>query len=1246
MNFDRWRDSSCSSVFSRHALHAGPSVKAFKIMIRSLVTRTLFAVSLACVSTAKAQEAGSIKLPENFPGEWTTCERAEVACSADTVTVANGFVMSSEKYEDAEIDFRLRAPQTAAEVQVWAGFRVADEDRRYAVGLRGGNNNQLYLARYAPDANAVFLGIAPLDFKPAVGTWYDLRVVTMGKRIQVYLGDEKLPRINVEDPSPLWTTGGVALGGGYLPAEFSSVKVEALTDEMKDAFKAVKDLTWEAPAVDKEARRMEERATYKDAVVESLTPDRTEVSLNGNWLFMPEQSLKKGASPVTLTTADQSWHLLDVPNMWTPVLAWLHGESGFKLKGISAMKGVSDKAYLQEMDRLNSYTFDWNKTEGGWYRHYLDLPADIKGRKVELDFDAIAKVSEVFFNGVAVGSHVGMFGEIKCDVSQLVQPGKNIIAVHVLRNFKSAKKNSDKIVGVAVTVPITEAMLNSLPHGMYDFDPAGIWQPVKLVITNPVSVTDVYIRPSLDDAKIELELSNNQSASQSVDVGYVIRSVEDGSVLQANPKVAHTDVPAGGTKTIDFSTARAAVKLWSPSSPNLYAIEIQVSQGGKIIDRETTKFGFRTFVVEGNKFLLNGKPYWLRGGDHLPIPLKPNDAALADKFIRLAKAGNIEITRTHVGPLTETWAEATDRLGMMVSFEGIWPWLMLDGNVPAPELLKAWKDDFSSLIHKYRNHPSVVMWTINNEMKFYIFDREKPELLTKKWAVVSDMIKTLRSIDPSRPVVADSGYMRRENQADYDKIVKPNGFDDGDIDDAHRYYNWYNPTFMTLYNEGYAKGASLPDRPLISQEMSTGYPRSDDGLPTRYYLFKHYTPQALVGQYAYEHNNPAYFLTRQAFMTKQQVEVIRRTNHDNSSGVMMFAYLTWFKDQFDKDTIAPWPTYYAMQSAMNPVLVSAKLYGWHYFAGATIKPRVFVVNDASDAAALPAGKLEWSVESGNIILAEGGQSFKEVPYYQVKEHRITITMPAQLPSPRTEAKLKLRLVADGKVLSENAYDITLTNHEWAASAVQAGHGSIALYDRANAVPSALITPSMTKLSSLDDLAKISPKVLVVGGAHALDADGIKQIQSYAEAGGRVLLLNPGKALIDVLPKGVKSFRPVKGEIVSMNRPGSSVFDGIEPLDMSWFQVEPGRQAYATAGVYVLDRADTDITDLADFCEIHAYLQKPADVLQYTGTALLEAKVGKGGIIASELMISAGEADPIARRLFTNMITHLLAASAE
>ncbi len=337
------------------------------------------------------------------------------------------------------------------------------------------------------------------------------------------------------------------------------------------------------------------------------------------------------------------------------------------------------------------------------------------------------------------------------------------------------------------------------------------------------------------------------------------------------------EASAAELATLEFDLPTVSPLHWHPDAPHLYELEIQLHRNGEMLDHHKTIFGFRTFETRGNRFYLNGQPYWLRGANHFPHGLRPNDREVARNFIALAREGNIRTTRFHVAPLTKAWAEESDRQGLLVSFEGIWPWLMLNGAPPSPALLDAWQEDFASLVRKYRNHPSIILWTINNEMKFYLFDKEDKAMLQRKWAVVTRMIKTVRQLDPSRPIVADSGYVRRQYQEGYDTVVKPGGYDDGDVDDVHQYYSWYHPSYTTACNGEFAEGIASPDRPFISQELSSGYARNDDGLPVRFYLYKHGTPLALIGDLAYEHNDPAHFLNRLAFTTKETIEAIRRT---------------------------------------------------------------------------------------------------------------------------------------------------------------------------------------------------------------------------------------------------------------------------------------------------------------------------------------------------------------------------------
>ena len=1168
--------------------------------------------------------------------QWKSYGRIVLQHLQDSIIVQDGFTIEQRQYRDCEFSFDGRAPQDVPEVQIWSGTKCRDRDSRYVFALRGGNNDDLYLARYGADGAAKFLGIAPLDFHPVPGNWYTLRAVTRGNRILIFLNQETTPRINVVDDNAPWTEGGVSLGGGWLPAEFRNVKTNALSAADAAAIDALGDTVWSVPKIDKEQFRIHQRNAYIPAELPSFDQPRITCSIDGSWLFLPDQELAPSMAPQSEVFDDRQWHVMDVPNFWTPTLAWLHDETGFpKLKGISASKGICDKFYEVEMNRLDGYTFDWQATKGGWYRHYLNLPDLISNRRFELCFDAVAKVADVWLNGIQVGSHIGMFGEVRCDISHAVKPGQNLLAVHVVGHLANQSAKNE-VLGVAVTVEVTSEMLSSLPHGMYPNDASGIWQPVTLLVTNEVLVQDVYTKPRLNGLDFEVTVLNATSVKRDISVSYAITSSADGTELYSSKHAASQSV-GSTTELLHLTTPDLNPKLWSPHEPHLYVLEVTLTAGDTVLDKHRTTFGFRTFTTDKGRLMLNGRPFWLRGANQFPNALRPNDRELAKHFMQLAKAGNVVATRSHTVPYTTSWLEAADEAGMAVSYEGAWPWLMLEGDLPSKDLLAAWKSEFISLIHKHRNHPSVILWTVNNEMKFEVLERKNPTLLREKWEVLSDTVRSIRKTDPTRPIVCDSSYCRQEIGPEYENLVRPSDFDDGDIDDSHKYYGWYEPSFFHLFHGEFGKKAAYPGRPLISQEMSTGYPRNDDGHPTRFYLFQHHTPQSLVGPEAYENRDPSIFLQRQSFITKELAETIRRTNREECSGILHFAYISWFKNVWNKETIKPFPTYHALSNALQPVLISAELYGRHFYSASKTSIKVCIANDSESGKDLPAGKLIWQVKTGGNNLATGALTTSIVRYYSNAWSEFVLSLPVDLPSPRVEATLTLLLEVDGVVQSKNSYDITIGTRSWANEGLKY---PTAIFTSKNSVQLTALPIASREITSLQDARPeevvIIPNAEVVLGNSKAD----DELRRFVTSGGRVLLLHPGAKLPSLFPDQVKSFRTCPGEIASMHIPESSVFEGLEALDLAWFELGEGRIPKACRGVHQVVSQRTDTSMLAEVVDIHGYLKTPTDLAKYSGTPLLQLDAGKGRVIASEMMLFEAPQDPIAGRLLSNLINTL------
>jgi hypothetical protein len=1167
--------------------------------------------------------------------QWQPYGRIALKVLGDSVTINDGYLAHQTRHGNCEFSFQARMPAGSDEVQIWAGIRCKDRDSRYVFALRGGNNDHLYLARYAPGGASKFLGIAPLEFHPEPGTWYTLRAVAADDRLQLYLNEETVPRINIRDEDALWNDGSVVLGGGWLPVEFRHVRVEALSALRSAAVVRLGDTVWTPPAKNKIKLRAEQRAAYQSVSLPALDSPRIEFSLDGKWLFLPEQELATGVSAQAEMLDDSEWHVMDVPNFWTPTATWLHGETGFDaLTGVSAGKGISDRYSEYEMQRLDGYTFDWRHTRSAWYRQHIELPSGVNGRHFELCFDAIAKLCEVWVNGTSVGSHVGMFGEVRCDVTKELRSGNNVIAVHVVGMLQS--HTSSQVMGVAVTVEVTSSMLNSLPHGMYREESAGIWQPVRLIVTRDTFIQEIVTSPRTDGLDFEVSLRNTSAIPKETFLRYSIRSTSGGEDLYLAGPTAPRSIGSGNT-TIALATPKLAPKLWSPQEPNLYRLDVSLHAGDDVLDRQVLSIGFRTFSVEKETLLLNGKPFLLRGANHFPHALRPNDAKLAQRFMKLAKEGNVVATRSHTAPFTSTWLKAADENGMLLSYEGTWPWLMLKGDPPSNELLGQWKEEFLSLIRKHRNHPSIVMWTVNNEMKFPLLDRGQPKLLQQKWEILSDVVKAIRHIDPTRPIVCDSSYTRKETGKEYEDLVRPKGFDDGDIDDAHCYFGWYEPTFFHFFRGEFGNRFSTPGRPLISQEMSTGYPRNDDGHPTRFYLFKHYTPQSLVGDEAYENRDPSIFLRRQALITKEFAEAIRRTNRSQCAGILHFAYLSWFKDVWNVDSIQPFVTYHALKAALQPVLVSAELYGRHFYAGSTRQVRVCIANDAMDGAGLPAGRLVWHLRNDQDIHATGTALTPPVAHYDNAWIDLPIPIPADSATRRMDTTLSLRYEIDGAIRSENTYEVMIATPTWAVSGLRR---SVALLDLAG-IDSILRRISNVKpIQSFAD-TNLKDLIVVADAIHALsDPRDITAFRSFIENGGRALLLGTGTQLPKVFPEFIEGFRPCPGEIVSMRVPESPVFDGLDPLDLVWFELGNGSIPRACHGTYSIRRNREEVSALAEVVDIHGYLRTSTDFIKISGSPLVELRVGKGRVVASEMMLLEAPLDPIAGRLLSNLITYL------
>ncbi len=1172
-------------------------------------------------------------------------------------STANGVLKSKDSYacfgepngSDYTITFKARSPKDAEQVQIWSGFRAYNRFDRYVLGLKGGLQDDIYLSRMGYMGTDELLDIRSVDFHPVPGEWYNFKIEVCGNRIRVFLNNETLPRIDVTDKnSRLAPSGQVTLGGGWIETEFDDLTITPLAP---DALAGVPQQVYEKKltAQQKESMRKTSRTAYQPVTVAAVNETRTEVTLDGNWLFLPDYEADPQQKEAQPATADNQWHVMNVPDFWNPIRIWLHGETMGKFA-----KGVSDTYYQKETERCENYTFDFRKTKAAWYRQWVELPANVSGKQMELVFDAISKMADVYVNGTKVVSNVGMFGEIKADVSALLKPGKNLIAVYVTKDYVKID-DADKIVDVAVTVPVTNKMLKDIAHGFYGDDPAGIWQPVSLVITNPVKIEDVFIKPALDGATFEVTVKNHSTKKNRFDMSTNIFEKATGNLFYTEQSMGKVELAPGEERVLTYAVAKLKPRLWTPQSPNMYDFVFQLTANNQLMDRMTVCSGFRTFESRDGLLYLNGIPYWLRGGNHTPFALAPNDLTLANTFYQVMKAGNLEVTRTHTTPYNKLWIDAADRNGVGISHEGTWPWLMIQESMPDRHLIDMWAKEYLGLMKKYRNHPSIFFWTINNEMKFY--DNE-PDLKKRreKMEIISNVVRQMRKVDPTRPICFDSNYRRnvaKQGEAFYE------GIDDGDIDDIHSYINWYDHNVFKQFNGEFQKQNRNEGRPLISQEMSTGYPNNETGHPTRFYTLVHQNPQTLIGYQAYAFGNPEAFLNVQSFITKELAEALRRSN-DKASGILHFALLTWFRNVYDAKTIDPYPTYYGIKRALSPVMVSAELWGRNFYAGERIPTQLYVVNDLENGRELAPSVLYWELvtETGKK-LAAGMEDVPAVKHYQRYVFAPEIKIPDVLSASKVQAKLRFRLNEQGVQVSENEYDVLLASKAWAQTSlpesklvtrgkVASTTPNVVVVDGADQLKGALQTVALpyTAAGSIAEALKTKATAYIFSNMDGRCTDAeIQALRAYVQKGGKVILSNSVETSKKLYPEYINGhIIPTEGDIVNMETPESPVFDNIGLLELRYFNNNKREiPIVCHAAMKVIRNAN--VIELANQTKIHGYINGEMDarseyVKTIKGFTLLEIKDG-GTALVSTMSLEKATTDPVAARLLSNLIENIV-----
>ena len=534
---------------------------------------------------------------------------------------------------------------------------------------------------------------------------------------------------------------------------------------------------------------------------------RIEVPLSTGWRFRQASGLT-GVEAAQFDDSD--WSQVTVPHTWNRI-----GNEGTERSPQS------------------------NNVQGtGWYRLKFQVPAAAKGSRYFLQFDAVGTIADVWLNGHYLGKHEGAFARFRFDASAAINPaGDNLLVVEA--------DNSRPAPGATTQ--------NVIPLSGDFFMFGGIYRSASLIITHPVHIDlldfggpGVYERvaeiqpavptqqagagaaavPVAATVKVTSRVANNESSPQRLRVETVILDASDKVVASATRDAG--PVAPAAVAVLDSSLSITNPHLWKGvSDPYLYQTVVTLrSAKGVLLDRVTQPLGLRTVKFDpGKGFFLNGEHQYLHGvAMHQDRPIKGWAISNADQeedFSILADMGANAVRLAHYQHDQRSY-ELADAGGIVV-----WAEIPLVNKVsydgtPANAALSAnARQQLLELIQQNRNHPSVAVWSIANEIDLTATQIKGPSRPGSLLKLLNELAKTQ---DPDRATTfADCCEVPLPLQGDAAGISPREPIVGiADTIGYNRYFGWYTGRFSDFGPMLDQAHARHPQVPLSVSEYGAG----------------------------------------------------------------------------------------------------------------------------------------------------------------------------------------------------------------------------------------------------------------------------------------------------------------------------------------------------------------------------------------------------------------------------------------
>lgn len=515
---------------------------------------------------------------------------------------------------------------------------------------------------------------------------------------------------------------------------------------------------------------------------------REELCLNGKWQFMPvfENDINQFIKPENFIWDDVQ---IKIPSPWNV--------NGFP-QSVSSTFDKKDDAKIEggDFNVFPSYPKEWEKAEIAWMRKEFSLPENFEDKEMVLHFEAIAGYAKIYINGELLSENLEIFFPTEIVVSPYIKEGKNEIIIGVAK----ASLTDD---------PGKFGRRNYVAGSFWGRKIAGIWQDVYLFAYPTVYTSNVFVKPDVanNSLEIELEISNTSGEDVEISAGASIQPwinlagksaieapVEKGKLGDIVAEIEFSEnlmIPSGSKATITLhKKINNELDYWTPETPNLYGVIVQLKQENEVIDHAYERFGWRQFSIDGKQLLLNGKPIVLKGDSWHFMGIPQMTRRYAWAWYQMLRDANANAVRLHAQPFPRFYLDMADEMGICVLDEtAIWS---SDGG-PKMDSEDYWvycQNHVKELVMRDRNHPSVFGWSVCNEtlpVAIHVF-HAPDSIVQRQIDEINNWVKIVKDNDPTRDWISGDGETMRPT--DLPTIIGHYGGTDGMNDWSSRDMPW------------------------------------------------------------------------------------------------------------------------------------------------------------------------------------------------------------------------------------------------------------------------------------------------------------------------------------------------------------------------------------------------------------------------------------------------------------------------